>query len=132
MSTLIRKFSILALTFSLSTCYTAPAFADDTVKIYGPGAIYCHTALKHKAEDIPPVVYWLQGYISAKNIELNKQEGRPFDPMPEEFKFQEQVTFLFNFCQQNPEKDISDAAEAMVQRLKTMDALRGTVLPGAK
>lgn len=124
----MKYVTSLVLTLSLFSCSAQPAYTDDGATIYGPGARYCKDIIvpdEVHIKSFPYVYFWVQGYISAVNYQVFKATGKGFDPIPSSFDSQEQVKFLFNYCNENPGKDASDAADAIVQKLQAIQALRG-------
>lgn len=125
MSTFTTKWFI-SLGLILSSCEAQPVLALDQPMMVGPGAQFCRDFLKEPAQETIPIVFsWVQGYISARNYDIFMQEHKTFDPIPKNFQFKEQLTFVINFCKINPDKDLSDAADAMIERLQAIDALQG-------
>lgn len=124
----MKKILLGTLLFSLSTCGpSAPAYARDAM-LYGPGAQYCKNVVVADDEHIKRfslIFFWVQGYVSARNYQVFKDTGNGFDPMPKVFDTAAQFKFVVEYCVANPDKDVSDAADAITSKLETLESLQG-------
>lgn len=118
------KKSLLGILLSVILGSTALADHPTGPILYGPGAQNCTDYLKGDEKVWPLGMVWIEGYVSARGVDVFKTEGKAFDPLPDDYKFRDQALYVFNFCNANPTKDLSDAAESLVQHLKAMEAVR--------
>ena len=100
------------------TLITAPAWADWSVK--GEGNYSCPdyvAARKINSKQFYNSISWVQGFVTGVNYERNRANGddsfiaRDFPPVS-------MVDWLEDYCRDNPQDYLSDAAQSMVEELQ--------------
>ena len=82
--------------------------------ILGPGAASCGTWIADRQRNEARSVLnqsWVQGYVTAYNV-YKSEDGTP-KPMDS----RAMMVWIDNYCDANPQKDISDAAKALIEDL---------------
>jgi len=105
----------LAVTLSV---VSLDAMSDWAVK--GEGNFSCPDYVAAKRSNTAKLyssVTWVQGFISGLNYQAALEEGAD-SFVGQEFPATSIVSWLENYCREQPQDDLSDAAEALVVELK--------------
>lgn len=89
------------------------SLAADATVVLGPGAASCGTwAADRQRNEARSVLNqaWVQGFVTAYNVYGPTRDGmsRPMEPRA-------LIVWVDNYCDANPQKDIYDAARALVE-----------------
>ncbi len=108
---------IVILTIALATLTTGVC-ADWSVK--GEGNFSCPdyvAARKINSKEFYSSISWVQGFVTGVNYERARaNEGNSF--IARDFKPVSMVDWLEDYCRNNPQDYLSDAAQAMVEELQ--------------
>ncbi len=109
------KRSICILILMLSSPFS---FADWAIK--GEGNFSCPdyvAAKRSNSAKLYSSISWVQGFISGVNYQAALEQGAD-SFIGQDYPATSIVNWLVNYCSDNPQDYLSDAAEALVLKLK--------------
>lgn len=115
------KYFIFNIYVAASICINISHAHSETVKIVGLGASTC-VRFNLDVRETPAIqrdyFAWAQGFMSGALIRAPQGVDEDLDLSPPYFSLQQQVEFLRDFCEKNPNQDYMDAAHALYRRLR--------------
>jgi len=111
----VKKYLILALVLAL---YATSAPADWAIR--GEGNFSCPDyveARKLNSKKLFSSVSWVQGFVTGVNFERAKTSGTD-SFVGQDFPTTSIVNWLEDYCRDNPQDYLSDAAEALLEDLQ--------------
>jgi hypothetical protein len=113
-----RAFGCLTVFFALSISSSPQADADTAPPLDGMGAMICSQYVAYEQTDPQAsrllLFQWVAGFVSADNVFIGDYHQMPFDPSLPGNVEAKQISWVDEYCLQNPNDPLDEAAIYML------------------